>query len=88
MLVTLPSPIPELQHASLPPQNAASQGVCPDSLLLCCFQFGLKFESIKELGGVPFCFCALGFIFSIDPFWRNMFFKLKGAYICFSHVYM
>jgi len=28
-----------------------SQGVCPNSLLFCCFQFGFTFESIKELGG-------------------------------------
>jgi hypothetical protein len=26
------------------------------------------------------CICALGFIFLIDPFWRNMFFKLRGAH--------
>ncbi len=25
--------------------------MCPNSLLFCCFQFGLTFESIKELGG-------------------------------------
>jgi hypothetical protein len=52
MLVTLPSPIPELQHAPLPPQSATSQGACPDSLLFCWFPFGLTFESIKEPGGV------------------------------------
>jgi len=56
MLIALPNPIPELQHALLPPQNASSQGVCPDSLFFRCFQFGLTFESIKELGGVS---CSL-----------------------------
>jgi len=52
MLVIIFSPIPELQHAPLPPQSVASQGVCPDSLFFHCLQFGLTFESIKELGGV------------------------------------
>jgi hypothetical protein len=51
MLVTLPSPIPELQHAPPPPQSATSQGACLDSLLFRWFPFGLTFESIKELGG-------------------------------------
>jgi hypothetical protein len=32
------------------PQSATSQGVCPNSLLVQCFQFKLTFESIKELG--------------------------------------
>jgi hypothetical protein len=50
MLVTHPNPIPELQHALLPPQSATSQGACPDSLLFHYFQFGFTFESIKELG--------------------------------------
>ncbi len=52
MLVTLLSPIPELQHAPLPPaQSVASQGTCPDSLPFRYFYFGLTFESIKKLGG-------------------------------------
>jgi len=54
MLITLLSPIPKLQHAPLPLQSVASQGsqgVLPDSLFFRCFQFGLTFESIKELGG-------------------------------------
>jgi hypothetical protein len=54
MVVILPSPISELQHTPLPFQSAASQGTCPDSLLFRYFQFGLTFESIKELGGVSF----------------------------------
>ncbi len=48
LLVNLPSLIPELQHA--PPQNAASQGTCPNSLLFQCFHFRLTFEPIKEFG--------------------------------------
>jgi len=31
------------------PQSVASQGVCPNSLLFCCFHFTLTFESIKEV---------------------------------------
>ncbi len=31
------------------PQNVASQGACPNSLLFCCFHFIFTFESIKEL---------------------------------------
>jgi len=50
MLIILPSPIPELQHAPVPLQNAASQGACPDSLYFNYFQFGFTFESLKELG--------------------------------------
>jgi len=38
------------------PQGATSQGTCPNSLLLCCFQFILTFESIKELGSVSLPF--------------------------------
>jgi len=50
MVVTFPSPIPELQHAPLPLQSAVSQGTCPDSLLFHYFLFELTFESLKELG--------------------------------------
>jgi hypothetical protein len=32
------------------PQSATSKGMCPNSLLLCCFFFRLTFESIKEVG--------------------------------------
>jgi len=32
------------------PQSVASQGACPNYLFFRCFQFGLTFESIKELG--------------------------------------
>jgi hypothetical protein len=28
---------------------------------------------------------ASSFIFSIDPFWKNMFFKLKGVHNSFNH---
>jgi hypothetical protein len=28
-----------------------------------------------------FRICALGFVFSIDPFWRNMFLKLRGPHL-------
>jgi hypothetical protein len=34
------------------PQNATSQGACPNSLLFHYLRFRLTFESIKELGGV------------------------------------
>jgi hypothetical protein len=60
MFVTLPSSILELQHAPLPPQSAANQGTCPDSLLFRCFQFGLTFEFIKKLGSASYglaCCC-------------------------------
>jgi len=49
-LSILPSPIPELQHTPLPLQSVASQGACFNSLFFRCFQFGLTFESLKELG--------------------------------------
>jgi len=49
-LSILPSPIPEFQHGPLPLQSAANQGVCFNFLLFWCFQFGLAFESLKELG--------------------------------------
>jgi hypothetical protein len=49
-LSILPSPILEFQHAFLPLQSAMSQGMCPDFSLFHCFQFGLTFESLKELG--------------------------------------
>ncbi len=50
MLIILPSPIPKLQHALLPLQSVVNQGACIDSLFFLCFQFGLTFESFKELG--------------------------------------
>jgi len=37
-------------HAPLPLQSVTSQGMCLNSLLFCCFQFRLTFESIKEFG--------------------------------------
>jgi hypothetical protein len=49
LLVILPSPIPELQHAPLPPK-CYDQGACPNSLLFCYFHFRFTFESIKEFG--------------------------------------
>jgi len=49
MFFILPSPIPELQHASTP-QSASSQGACFDSLFFHYFSFGLTSESIKETG--------------------------------------
>ncbi len=57
------------------------------------FTFGLEVESIKEFGGVSIglwwlCICVLGFVFSTSLFWKDMFFKLKGAHICFSHAYV
>jgi hypothetical protein len=48
LLVILPNPILELQHAPLP----VNQGVYPNSSFFCCVHLGLTFESIKELGGV------------------------------------
>ncbi len=52
MLVTLPSPIPELQHALLP-QNVANQGGCLNSLP---FSIVLSLDShlgaLKSLGCV------------------------------------
>jgi hypothetical protein len=53
MFVILPSPIPELQHAPLPPKSA-SQGTCLNSLLFHCFHFIFTFKSIKELGNMSF----------------------------------
>ncbi len=48
-LLILPSPFPELQHAPLPLQSAASQGVCPTPYSSTVFYLGLTFESFKEL---------------------------------------
>jgi len=36
------------------PQNATSQGACPNSLLFRCFQFGFTVESVKKFGSVSF----------------------------------
>ncbi len=52
LLVILPSLVPELQHAPLPPQSVASQGAYPNSLFFCYFHFRFTSESIKELGSV------------------------------------
>ncbi len=84
MFVILPSPIPELQHASLPIQNATSQGTCPDSLFFHCFQFGFTFESIKELGGASILQIKL-FIFDIC---HNIFCDWKFVKICFNFIAM
>jgi hypothetical protein len=35
-----------------------------------------------------FRICVIGFVFSIDLFWKSMFLRLKGAHTCFSHVYV
>ncbi len=32
--------------------------------------------------------CVLSFVFLIDPFWRSMFLRLRGAHTCFNHVYV
>jgi hypothetical protein len=50
MLVNLPSPIPKLQHAPLPPK-CYKPGSTPRLLHLSLFIFGLAVESIKELRG-------------------------------------
>jgi hypothetical protein len=42
----------------------------------------------RELGFWWLHICVIGFIFSIDFFWRNMFFKLRGVPTCFNHVYV
>jgi len=55
------------EHDTFYPQNAASQGTCPNSLLFCCFHFKLTFESIKELGGAS--------IRIIDTFYNQRFKK-------------
>jgi hypothetical protein len=65
VLVTLPNPIPELQHAPLPLSSVESQRACPDSLLSVVFYLGFTFESLKELGVrhlmLPFVALMLGF---------------------------
>jgi hypothetical protein len=33
----------------------------------------------RELGFYGSVFMFLGFVFSIDPFWKNMFLRLRGA---------
>jgi hypothetical protein len=77
MLVILPSPILELQHAFLPLQSAASQRACFDSLLFRYFQFRLTFESIKEFGSVSMAFHGLidhvkdYFICELSLIWKN-----------------
>jgi len=53
LLVNLPSPIPKLQHALLPPKCYKPKSV-PQFLLLPLFTFGLIVESIKGLKGVSF----------------------------------
>jgi hypothetical protein len=50
VLVNLPSPIPELQHALLPLKCYELKNV-PQLLFLPLFTFGLLVESIKELNG-------------------------------------
>jgi len=50
VFVNLPNPIPELQHAPLPPK-CYELGSAPWLLHLSLFIFGLIVESIKELGG-------------------------------------
>ncbi len=42
----------------------------------------------KELGFWLFCICVLDFVFSIDPFWRSMFLRLRGAHISFNHAFV
>jgi len=49
MLVNIPSPIPKLQHAPLPPKCCE-----PTPSPSIVFTFGLTVESIKELGGASF----------------------------------
>jgi hypothetical protein len=51
LLVNLPSPILEFQHAFLP-LSVTSQGTRFNSFSFHCFTFGFAVESIKELGGV------------------------------------
>jgi hypothetical protein len=50
VLVNLPSPILELQHALLPLKCYELKNV-PQLFFLPLFTFGLLVESIKELGG-------------------------------------
>jgi hypothetical protein len=50
MLVNLPSPILELQHAPLPPKVLQVKECAPNSVFFQCVHFRLIFESIKELG--------------------------------------
>jgi hypothetical protein len=52
LLVSLLSPISELQHALLPSKCCELKSV-PQLLLLPLFTFGFVVESIKELGGAP-----------------------------------
>jgi hypothetical protein len=52
LLVNLPSPIPELQHTSLPPK-CCKAGNTPQLLRLLMFTFGFTVKSIKELVGAP-----------------------------------
>jgi hypothetical protein len=51
LLVNLPSPIPELQHAPLPPEVLRTKECAPTPSPSDVFTFGLSVESIKELGG-------------------------------------
>jgi hypothetical protein len=50
LLIILPSPIPELQHAPLPPK-CYELGSVPWLLALLFFHFKFIFEFIKEVGG-------------------------------------
>jgi hypothetical protein len=50
MLVTLPNLILELQHAPLPLKVLRVRERASMPCFFRCFQFGLTFESVKELG--------------------------------------
>ncbi len=51
LLVDLPSPIMELQHAPLPPKVLRARECAPTPFPFVVFTFELAIESIKELGG-------------------------------------
>jgi hypothetical protein len=78
LFVNLPTPIPKLQHALLPPKCYESKNT-PQLLLLPLFTFGFVVESIKELGGVSNQVLHLVFIeckkilISNEPFINSSF---------------
>jgi hypothetical protein len=78
LFVNLPTPIPKLQHALLPPKCYEPNST-PQLILLPLFTFGFVVESIKELGGVSnqvlhlvFIECKK-FLISNEPFINSSF---------------
>ncbi len=83
------TPNPQLWKCWASPPHLAKVGLrhlhCSFTDNICAFKHnhlvkpGVKGQKLHH---------TLGFIFSIDPFWRSMFIKLKGTHTFFNHVYV